>query len=240
MLQSEIEGGKFVGGVWLPVQEKHLVEWMLRGKRAYTHKGRQTYQWSKQQAAAEVAQAGGFNLRAMVDVGAHCALWSMWWASWVPHIVAYEPVPLHQRLYRANMALEGHCNYELVPYALGDRPGQIDLRLDPENTGHTRAYGPNEKRIETVNVPVVTLDSDVPDRLGEHGLGFLKVDCEGYEEKVLRGAKDTLTRHRPMVIVEQKQEHLLGHTPRGAVLYLKGLGYKVVRELSGDFIMVPE
>lgn len=237
---QETDGLKFVSGVWLPKQEKHLVDWMLRGKRAYTHKGRVTYQWQKQDLAMGLAREHGHLRGVMVDVGAHCGLWAMWWAELVEHVVAYEPVPLHRDALHLNMGLVNATNYEVVPLALGQAAGRVELRLDPENTGHTRAYGPAEARIQSLTVEVTTLDADLPDRLmpGQN-VGVVKIDCEGYEENVVMGARWVLETHRPLVVVEQKQEHLLGFERHGAVKALKAMGYRVAKEMSGDFFMVP-
>ena len=70
---------------------------------------------------------------------------------------------------------------------------------------------------------------------------FMKLDCEGFEENVLRGGVETITKWKPVVIVEQKRDmaNRFGLPLLGAVDFLKTLGYKVAEEISGDFIMVP-
>ena len=79
------------------------------------------------------------------------------------------------------------------------------------------------------------------DSLDLINVDFMKLDCEGFEENVLRGGVATITRWKPVVIVEQKREMAarFGLPLLGAVDFLKTLGYKVAEEISGDYIMVP-
>lgn len=231
-----------VEGVWLPRNEKHLLEWMTNSKGAHRENGRITYQWSKQVAAREVAEAHGKLGGLMVDVGAHVGLWSMWWGQWMKRIVAYEPIWIHRDIYRANMKEMGLENYELVPFGLSDTRGEISFRVDGENTGNTRAYAPNERHdAGTINSRVDTLDYEMHLRIppGE-SLSVIKIDCEGMEELVLRGGAQTIRKHKPLIIVEQKQgARYYGYDQLGGVTYLKTeFGYTVAAKLSGDYVMV--
>ena len=69
---------------------------------------------------------------------------------------------------------------------------------------------------------------------------LIKVDCEGYELNVLRGALQTILINKPVIIVEQKPGHgkVFGYADDAAVNYLRGLGMREYTVLSGDYIMV--
>lgn len=234
--------GKFVEGVWLPPLEMHLEEWMTVGKKAHRHRGRITYQWGKQEAARDIAEEHGFLDRDMIDVGAHCAFWSMWWGEWTNHIYAFEPIPLYRGLYQANMMLEGHDNYSMYEYALSDEQGYVDMRLDPANTGGTRAYAQGELHDKlTLRVVTETLDTTLFPLADTMDIGVLKIDCEGYEEKVVRGGAALINHFKPLIVVEQKFENKhFGFERQGAVRLLERWGYETVKEISGDHIMVPK
>jgi hypothetical protein len=70
---------------------------------------------------------------------------------------------------------------------------------------------------------------------------LIKIDCEGYEENVLRGAEQTIRRSQPVICVEQKRQmaEKFGLTPQGAVRFLETMGYVVHVEMGGDFLMRP-
>jgi FkbM family methyltransferase len=106
----------------------------------------------------------------------------------------------------------------------------------------------NEK-FETIDVHSTTIDALVRG----HGLdpGFIKIDVEGTEHEVLRGAEATLRRHRP-VILSELSAHLLAQNGTSAwdvVEYMQRLGYRVTDPLSpggrfavrdyGDMLCVP-
>ena len=90
-----------------------------------------------------------------------------------------------------------------------------------------------EKELQTVDV-VLLDDYQFTD------VDFIKIDCEGYELHVLRGAEQTILNNKPVIIVEQKvgKGKKYGYADDAAVKYLKDLGMKVHQVISGDYIMV--
>jgi hypothetical protein len=68
---------------------------------------------------------------------------------------------------------------------------------------------------------------------------FIKIDTEGHELFVLKGARDTLERCKPCVMVEQKpgKAQQFGLPQTAAVDYLRELGAVLRGELSGDYIL---
>jgi len=192
--------------------------------------GKLTYQYRKQQAAWDACDRFRPDWRegTFADVGAHVGLWSMWWGWKVSHVVAFEPLPQLRALYRENVRC---LNYDLRPVALGANPGSLRLTFDPTNSGNTHAADDGE-----IEVQMSTLDDELGD--DPPPVTVLKVDCEGYEEAVLRGGEGVIRRDRPVVVVEQKPPRVAGVGWKGGVRFLEGLGYRTVREMSGDHIMV--
>jgi hypothetical protein len=234
-------------GIWLPDHEQHLIEWM--NKSGEIVDGRGTYQIKKLRAALEHVR----NWRVAVDVGAHVGFWSMHLAKKFAVVHAFEPMMEHRQCWTANerecglvahmcdgqdeervlaeLYASGHLKGPVLHgCALGAEPGRVSLTVPPGSSGGTHVNGAGE-------IEVRTLDSF---RLND--VDFLKIDCEGYELQVLQGAVETLERCRPTIIVEQK-----AHTPGGqkhlaaggkpAVDFVLGLGAKLRREISGDFIL---
>ena len=149
-----------VEGVWLPKDEQHMLHWMTKGKKAHRRRGKITYQWQKQEAAMRVCDANLPNWRkhVFVDVGGHCGFWSMWWAQEMSRVVAFEPIDYLREIYQANMPPE--ANYMLLPYALSDEPGELDMRVFPENTGATRVWATGEESAEAESGDGAVADGD--------------------------------------------------------------------------------
>lgn len=209
---------------WWPDGEDHMTRWLLDPKNRVILNGRPAYQGKKQQLA--LSHCAAERRRTMIDCGAHIGLWSYNFAHWFKTIEAFEPVAEHRRCWQANTEPAPGV-LELYPYALGDREDSVTIRVNPTSTGDSWVKGKGL-------VPMRTLDS-----FGFEEVDFIKVDAEGYEEFILRGAEFTLKHWKPVVCVEQKRDMAtkFGLKPMGAVQYLIGLGYKVVGEISGDYIL---
>ena len=165
--------------------------------------------------------------RTAVDVGGHIGLWSYNLAAAFEQVHAFEPVEAHRACFARNVEA---ANVTLHACALGREEGSVSIHTAPTSTGDSWVKGGG-------NIPMVTLDS-----LQLTEVDFIKIDCEGYEENVLRGAVETIERDRPVIIVEQKRDMAtsrFGLEPLGAVKFLQSLGYKVAQEISGDYLMVP-
>ena len=233
---------KKVEGVWLPKDEKHLVDWMVNSKGSHREHGKITYQWSKQQAAMALMHAHipDAKSKLFIDVGAHVGLWSMWWAREMQAVLAFEPVQNMASIYDYNMAFVE--NYELIRAALGEKAGTLSLSFNPENTGNTHKAHAGDDPATTMDVALYTLDGFFKERPSlVMPVGAMKVDCEGTEEAVLRGARATIEAYRPLIVVEQKKgAEYYGADPLGAVKFLHTLGYRTAKTMSGDHIMVPE
>lgn len=213
---------KQVGGVWLPDHETHLVEWMTKKNQIVD--GKLTYQLDKQNAAYSFCR----QFRHAIDIGAHCGLWSMQMAKKFSRVSAFEPVAEHRECYSANMA---DFEYSLFEVALGETTGSVRMETAPTSSGDTRVGGEGD-------IPLWRLDDALP---GVAEIDFIKLDCEGYELFALRGGENLIRRCMPVICVEQKpgRGQRFGLPERGAVEYLESLGYRLAKEMSGDFIMVP-
>ena len=128
-------------------------------------------------------------------------------------IFAFEPDPESFRLLRSNLEVNGTTRVTALNVALGDIPGRAVLhRYRGTNNGrHTLLEGNTSGG--TVEVGVDTLKGFWDSKqLGASPLRFLKIDVEGFECLVLRGAGDLLGRCQCM---------LLEYSPEG--LKLAGL-----------------
>jgi FkbM family methyltransferase len=213
-------------GVWFPDHEIHLQDWMQKAGEIVD--GRGTYQIKKLRTAVGLCK----QRRVAVDVGGHVGLWSMQLVKLFGRVHAFEPVAAHQECFVKNVIEHGVGDPILHEYALGEQEGQIAISTEQGSSGnsHINAKVPG-------SIPMKTLDSLALDEVD-----FMKLDTEGYEENILRGAIETIKRCRPVIIVEQKRdmaEARFGLRPRGAVTFLESLGYKLAKEMSGDYIMVP-
>ncbi|MBI4468792.1 MAG: FkbM family methyltransferase [Acidobacteria bacterium] len=125
---------------------------------------------------------------------------------------AFEPLP-----YYAKRLRKAFPQVRVMERALSDEPGQSKFRYvlsAPQCSGfERRPYDTYEEWVKTISVRVDRLDDLIP---AEFPVRFIKVDVEGAECKVFRGARKLLSAKRPFVAFE------LGHDPESVFEELAG------------------
>jgi FkbM family methyltransferase len=183
----------------------------------------------------------------LVDVGAHDGLLTLPFAALpASRVVAFEPLPpAFARLQAAVRAAFGGTvpeHVSLRPEALGDTPGWATLAVPWVGSDVNEQWASivtdftdlqrddtRISRIDRYTVPVVTLDG-----FGFQDVTAIKLDAEGAEEEVLRGAEVTLRRCRPLLSVELEERHRRGCT-QAVPAYLAGLGFQGWFTLHGQW-----
>lgn len=221
-------------GVYLPDGETHLVGWMNKAGELVDGKG--TYQIKKLRAALSYVKS----FRTAVDAGAHCGLWSMQLDKQFYSVHAFEPVAAHRECFLNNTksieVADGEddpIQYDsewirLHPCALGDHEDMIKITTEPTSSGDSRVDGKG-------SVPMHTLDS-----FNLQDVDFIKIDTEGFELFVIKGAEETIKRCRPVMVVEQKGHGMkyFGFKQEEGVDLLKSWGMVPMQPpMSGDWIM---
>lgn len=185
--------------------------------------GRLTYQYPLYAEGLRRCRAR----RVAVDVGAHVGLFSYWMVRDFAEVHAFEPVARHRECWTVNVP--ARASDTLHACALGARAGLVRLEaVTPTSTGGTYVAGAGD-------VPMQTLDS-----FALPVVDLLKVDCEGYEADVLRGATQTLVRCQPVCIVEQRPAQVARYR-QGAIDAIRGLqrlGAAVAWTDKRDYVMV--
>ncbi|GGZ11793.1 FkbM family methyltransferase [Streptomyces poonensis] len=150
-----------------------------------------------------------------VDVGGWYGPWTRRLSRRARQVVTVEPVPRLARLLTA----AAPANVRVVEAAASDRTGTARLWLPPGDDGERGVSSLLRRDIHAraLPVPLVTLDG-----LGLRDVGFMKIDVDGGEPAVLRGAHGILTRDRPVLFVEL-ESRIQPIAP--VVDLLAGLGY---------------
>jgi len=150
-------------------------------------------------------------------------------------VLAFEPDPGSFRLLSTNLQANRTQHVTALNVALGDKPGVALLHRyrDSNNGRHTLLEGNTSGG--TVEVPVDTLKSVWErEQLGARPVALLKIDVEGFECLVLRGAGDLLKRCR-CVLLEYSPEGLTlaGLQPAALIDLLIAAGLEA-RVFAGD------
>lgn len=218
---------KLIKGIYLPDADNHF-QFHLEAGPEFAGKG--TYQMKKIEAALSMTPEG--RRRVAVDVGAHVGLWSRVLSHHFAEVIAFEPMQHLQECFFGNTA---DCENVVLHYgAVSNKAGEmISLERVHDNSGNCHVSGPVSSA-DAVTVEAVTLD----EKLGRivHKIDFIKIDVEGWELRVIEGARDLITTARPIIVVEQKPGNAerYGIGQRDAVKLLESWGASVLWEKAGD------
>jgi FkbM family methyltransferase len=156
--------------------------------------------------------------RVAVDVGANMGEYTAAFAEFAKGVVAFEPNPAMAK--DLERLLSGRV--KVIAAAVSDHPGTAELRIPTTGSGLATIEAQNDLEgasYHTVSTPMVRLDDcDLGD------VGFIKIDVEGHELAVLKGAEETLRRCKPVILVEIEDRHRRDAVA-SAVSHLKTLGY---------------
>ena len=141
-------------------------------------------------------KSGDFGKGAIVDIGANLGLFSLIAASHNPdrRIVAFEPGSSTFQALEANVKRNG-ANIECHNIALAKEDGELRFTMK-ENARANSSLASDD---EGITVTARRLDTIV-EELGIDKIGLLKVDTEGFEAIVFRGAPKVLDEMRPSTI----------------------------------------
>jgi FkbM family methyltransferase len=175
----------------------------------------------------------------VVDVGANHGMFSLEAAYLIGYegvVHAFEPTPRTRELLRSNLAANDLNTVKVFSSAVGETPGTARLRVHNELSGlNTLAAIDvtwNREKLradEIIEVPVTTLSAHAEaQRLGQ--IDFLKIDVEGFELSVIRGARELLREKRIDLILLEIGDvtcATAGVEPIEVVNELESLGYRL-------------
>jgi FkbM family methyltransferase len=138
------------------------------------------------------------DFKTVFDVGANVGEWSLLVNGLRPEasVYSFEPVgATYQKLASQNF----NQNTKLYNLALGDSVGETEFFINADDSTLNSAYNRNDNRGASEKVKMDTVDNFCMVNKIEK-IDFLKIDVEGYELAVLRGAKKMIADHKIGVV----------------------------------------
>lgn len=148
------------------------------------------------------------------------------------HIHAFEPIPHMQAILQRNADLNGADRVTLHPFGLGASASTADVEIfNPANLGST-TLRPSMDAGSDGGIPIRPLDS-----FDLENIDFIKIDVEGMQDAVLSGARDTIARCKPTMVIEAFQR---GDERDRTEALLGDLGYRVDEIIGHNVLAVPQ
>jgi FkbM family methyltransferase len=169
----------------------------------------------------------GHRDRALVDVGANVGLYTYVGTKYFRHVYAIEPHPACAQALRKAFG----TNVSVIECAVSDRAGALPLFV-PTREGHeitsrcsldkaaNAGLAQQERLVQVHKLDELNIDE----------AHMLKIDVEGHELSVLKGALNIIERQQPCILIEIEERHHPGKSME-TINFMTGLGY------HGYFIM---
>ena len=199
-----------VNGFWVPSDDVHLQDW----------KRNNNFTQSKcLDKFLTFIEKNALKFNHVLDIGAWVGTWTMKINPFCGRVIAFEPDPLHYECLVQNVPEE----VETHQLAVGNDKKMISLSED-NFTQAKRVLGEG-------NIPMVTLDS-----LNFIDVDLIKIDVEGYEMEVLKGADKTLENVKYLMIELNNNSKKYGSSYLEIEKYLRKKGFRVMIKAWPDVV----
>jgi FkbM family methyltransferase len=164
----------------------------------------------------------------VLDIGGHIGFYTLLMSRLVGEtgkVYSFEPFPRNLQLLQENIELNKIQNVQVIPSAVSDMTGMVSLLIDGDHDlpGRSSLVYRSGKSESSMEVETTSID-DVMANI-EHSIDFMKIDVEGAEDLVLKGALKTIQKHHPIILVEL---HQMGQydDDHPALYFLQSLSYQ--------------
>ena len=176
-----------------------------------------------------------------IDVGAQTGCFTLL-AKYFPKSkwYAFEPIEEAANLLRSHLCINQVNNAVVANIALSDKAGKGELKLPLEDHWGLTTLGANPQRYKNYvirEVNCIDLDSFVISNNIEK-VDFIKIDTEGFEFFILKGAENTLLKDKPIILMECNLFNMTqcGITPEMVYGFLRKIEY-IWKEISPEDIL---
>ena len=205
---------EYVNGYWVPANDIHIEKWKT-GEPFTQNKGLKQF--------VEYLDRKHLKFNNVLDVGAWCGTWSNTISKYANLVHAFEPDQLHYECLMKNIednVIAHHC-------AVGSTKSKVSLTAEQKN------FTQGKRIIPDGEILMTTVDS-----FAITNIDLIKIDVEGYEMEVLKGANDALTQCTCMMIELNNNSKKYGSSNGQITKYLTQKGFSVLIKTWPDVVFV--
>jgi len=181
-----------------------------------------------------------------IDIGANIGYCSIYVAAENPlsKVIAFEPHPFIGKELIRNVDINDFSNVEVKPFALGNENGEIRFYsndLNDYNRGMSSTVDKDfSKNIAEIMVEIKRLDDVIPEN-DYKNIGVIKIDTQGNELDVLKGAEGIIKAVKPVIIFEFEShtKKNIEKSKKEFVAFLKRNNYQTYKVLEHDNVIMP-
>jgi FkbM family methyltransferase len=199
----------------------------LKGKKLFVKSGSiryilGIYEPNKAKLFEKFIQRG----KVFYDIGAHIGYFTLMASLLVGEsgkVISFEPNPQNIGYLRKHMKINNRNNVTIIEAAVSSKNGVAFFDNDkPSIRGH---LSPNGKlKVKTISIDSLIKFIELPPP------NFIKIDAQGAELQVLKGAKQTLLEYDPILFFATHS----GKLHNDCICFLESIGYNVIPETGND------
>jgi FkbM family methyltransferase len=179
----------------------------------------------------------------LVDIGANQGEFSLFAAKRLSagKVFAFEPMNVFYNQLLENIKLNSFTNIKTFHFGLSDRNGQVPIYLGQTGAGEHEGLGTifqsSQRNRFIQNIELKVLD-DLANEIKLDKIDFLKIDVEGAELMVLKGALRTIEKTRPVVMIEMNEDtyRAAGYSGDDIKRFFRSLNYSMNRIKKGGHL----
>lgn len=161
---------------------------------------------------------------AYFDIGSNVGLRSVYALSENRPTALFDPNPEVSKISKQMISLNGFTNYSIEQSGLSDTQGELSFYISSSAymSSFDKEHAAKDKIVAEIKIPVTTLDLYLSNHR-EYQPKIIKIDVEGFEINVLRGAHQLLQQYLPTLLIEILDT---GSNRKEIIGLLKGYGYE--------------
>jgi FkbM family methyltransferase len=168
----------------------------------------------------------GISRTVALDIGANIGNHSVFFSDLFEEVFAFEPNPRTFFLLKFNS--EHACfkrNIRCFNFGLSDQNSELLFKASKSNVGGSRIINDLQNVQDGDTFLIEVKCADDFEELSDRKISLIKIDVEGHELSVLKGAKNLIENNKPVILFEQHSSDFSNGNSE-VVDYLRGLNYR--------------
>ncbi len=165
----------------------------------------------------------------IVDIGANIGFYSLLAASKLQDggkVYSFEPSKFIINELKSNIEINNYKNIEVFDFALSDSSGKKDFYRCEDDAYNSLLAKPMQKVVSIDSVDVITLDDFIMmNNISK--IDVIKIDAEGLDYEILKGAQQTIMNFKPIIFCEYNSYYLNDKSKAEFIDYLERSGYEL-------------
>lgn len=153
-------------------------------------------------------------------------------------VFGFEPDPVNFKQCEVNKELNSYPGVTFFNFALGEEQTSVVMQLGERNRGGNSIVNNTTNEKCSIRIDLKSMDEFAKEKNLEK-ISIVKIDVEGYELNVLKGAVNCLRKYRPTLYIEIDESHLKrqNHTPQDIFNFLQDHGY-MIHDTDGNPVSI--